>query len=141
MECVISHSLLTLATVLHFIAFRTVESQNSRHLGLFKEKPTDLDLYWFRFNFCLLRNFACFLGSSDDFFSKSTSEKISQEYNQSVKQFGSRSRFVGPDLGPNGLPRLSADGTRRQRVNNDLICVQFKMGVVCSVILQETLFS
>ena len=26
-------------------------------------------------------------------------------------------RFVGPDLGPNCLPRLSADGTGRQRVN------------------------
>ena len=24
-------------------------------------------------------------------------------------------RFVGPDLGPNYLPRLSADGTSRQR--------------------------
>ena len=26
-------------------------------------------------------------------------------------------RFVRPDLGPNCLPRLSADGTGRQRVN------------------------
>ena len=26
-------------------------------------------------------------------------------------------RFVGPDLGPNCLPRLSADGTGRQRVD------------------------
>ena len=26
-------------------------------------------------------------------------------------------RFVGPDLGPNCLPRLSADDTSRQRVN------------------------
>ena len=26
-------------------------------------------------------------------------------------------RFVGPDLGPNCLPRLSADDTGRQRVN------------------------
>ena len=26
-------------------------------------------------------------------------------------------RFVGPDLGPNCLPRLSADNTGRQRVN------------------------
>ena len=26
-------------------------------------------------------------------------------------------RFVGPDLGPNCLPRLSADDTARQRVN------------------------
>ena len=27
-------------------------------------------------------------------------------------------RFVGPDLGPNCLPRLSADDTGRQRVND-----------------------
>ena len=27
-------------------------------------------------------------------------------------------RFVGPDLGPNCLPRLSADDTGRQRVNS-----------------------
>ena len=27
-------------------------------------------------------------------------------------------RFVGPDLGPNSLPRLSADDTGRQRVNH-----------------------
>ena len=26
-------------------------------------------------------------------------------------------RFIGPDLGPNCLPRLSADDTGRQRVN------------------------
>ena len=26
-------------------------------------------------------------------------------------------QFVGPDLGPNCLPRLSADDTGRQRVN------------------------
>ena len=26
--------------------------------------------------------------------------------------------LVGPDLGPNCLPRLSADGASRQRVNN-----------------------
>ena len=34
----------------------------------------------------------------------------------SVKKFGSRSRFVGPDLGPNCLQRLSADGTSKHRV-------------------------
>ena len=28
-------------------------------------------------------------------------------------------RFVGPDLGPNCLPRLSADDTGRQRVNSN----------------------
>ena len=41
-----------------------------------------------------------------------------QEYHQSVKQLrsGSARRFVGPDLGPNCLQRLSADGTSRQRI-------------------------
>ena len=39
-------------------------------------------------------------------------------------------RFVGPDLGPNCLPRLSADDTGRQRVNeyrdiHILICMDF----------------
>ena len=29
-------------------------------------------------------------------------------------------RLVGPDLGPNCLPRLSADDTGRQRVKHDL---------------------
>ena len=38
-----------------------------------------------------------------------------QEYHQSVKQFGSRlgRHFVGPDLGPNCLQKLSADDHRR----------------------------
>ena len=68
----------------------------------------------------LLGNFACFLLSAD-FFSKLTSFRNNY---QSVKQFGSRSErqtvwiqirhFVGPDLGPNCLQRLSADDTSRQ---------------------------
>ena len=36
-------------------------------------------------------------------------------------------RIVGPDLGPNCLPRLSADDTSRQRVNIDRsmhLCLQ-----------------
>ena len=28
-------------------------------------------------------------------------------------------RFVGPDLGPNSLPRLSTDNNGRERVNSD----------------------
>ena len=37
-------------------------------------------------------------------------------------------RIIGPDLGPNSLPRLSADNTGRQRVNvfkvmsNKIVC-------------------
>ena len=53
-------------------------------------------------------------------FSKSfVFEKFFQEYHLSVKQIDpdQARRFVGPDLGPNCLPRLSADDTRRQRVN------------------------
>ena len=47
-------------------------------------------------------------------------EKFFQEYHMSVKQIGSRSgpTFFRPDLGPNCLQRLSADDTRRQRVNS-----------------------
>ena len=54
-------------------------------------------------------------------------KKFFQEYHQNVKQFGPNQarqfvgtdqarRIVGPDLGPNCLPRLSADYTGRQRV-------------------------
>ena len=48
------------------------------------------------------------------FFFKNNFYKIFQEYHQSVKQFGSRSGFVGPDLGPNCLQRLSADDIGRE---------------------------
>ena len=34
--------------------------------------------------------------------------------------------FVGPDLGPNCLPKLSADGTVRQRVNAHILSI-FRM--------------
>ena len=37
-------------------------------------------------------------------------------------------RFVGPDLGPNCLPRLSADDTSRQRVNGERICTTRSIG-------------
>ena len=53
--------------------------------------------------------------SSADFFQINFLKKFFQEYHQNVKQFGP-SRFVGPDLGPNCLPRLSADVIGRQRV-------------------------
>ena len=36
-------------------------------------------------------------------------------------------RFVGPDLGPNCLPRLSDDGTGRQRVNGKTMLFEFKV--------------
>ena len=56
----------------------------------------------------LLGNFACVFLTA--FF-----RKFLQEYLQSVKQFGFS--FRGPDLDPNCLQILSADGTSRQRVN------------------------
>ena len=46
-----------------------------------------------------------YLLSVDFFFKINFFEKLFQEYNQSVKQFGSR-RFIGPDLGPNCLRRF-----------------------------------
>ena len=63
-----------------------------------------------------------FLSSADVFFFKfkiNFFEKFFQEYHQSVSQFGSNSGLtnVGPDLVPNCLQKLSADGTSRQRVN------------------------
>ena len=45
-------------------------------------------------------------------------KKFFQECHQSVKQFDpdQAQHFIGPDLGPNCLQRLSADDTRRQKV-------------------------
>ena len=34
---------------------------------------------------------------------------IFQEYHQSVKHFGSKSKFVGPDINPDSLQKLSND--------------------------------
>ena len=63
---------------------------------------------------CPPRNFSCFFVICC-FFQNQLFEKFFQEYHQSVKQFGPRSgtTFVGPDLGPICLQRLSADDTRR----------------------------
>ena len=36
-------------------------------------------------------------------------------------------RFVGPDLGPNCLPRLSADDTGRQRVNSTTTTLGYEL--------------
>ena len=59
--------------------------------------------------------------SSADFFKINFWGNFFQEYHQSVKQFGSRSgpTFVGPDLGPNCLQKLSADDTY-----NEMSCAQ-----------------
>ena len=55
--------------------------------------------------------------ASADFFLINFLENFFREYNQSVKQFGSRSGLaqqnLGPDLDPNCLQRLSADDTSR----------------------------
>ena len=56
------------------------------------------------------------------FFKINFFQQFLQEYHQSFKQFGSRSdmTFVGPDLGPNCLQRLSADDTSKQLKNQFL---------------------
>ena len=63
---------------------------------------------------CPLRNFSCFL-SSADFFSKSTfSEKSFRNTIWASNRLDPELswRFVGPDLGPICLQRLSADDTQ-----------------------------
>ena len=64
--------------------------------------------------------------SSADFFSKSTFLKNS--FRNAIRVSNSLDpdqarHFVGPDLGPSYLQRLSADDTSRQRVNPYLILV------------------
>ena len=66
----------------------------------------------------MLGNFSCFL-SSADFFSKSSVSKYSFRNTTRVSNSWDADQarhFVGPDLGPNCLQRLSADNIRRQRV-------------------------
>ena len=66
-------------------------------------------------NFCTLGNFACFLSSLDfflkiNFFKKSfrNTIRVSNSLDPDQDQ-----NFVGPDLGPNCLQRLSADDKSR----------------------------
>ena len=64
-------------------------------------------------------NFQAFL-SSADFFSKSTFSENSFRNTIRVSNSldpGQARHFVGPDLGPNRLQKLTADDTSRQRVN------------------------
>ena len=56
----------------------------------------------------MLSNFDHYL-SSADFFQNQVFNKEKQEHFHSVKQFGSRSGSVEPDLDPNRLQRLSSD--------------------------------
>ena len=63
--------------------------------------------------------------SSADFFSKSTFLKYS--FKNTMRESnsldpGQARRFVGPDLGPNSLQRLSADDTSKQMVNKVFLC-------------------
>ena len=67
----------------------------------------------------VLGNFACFFGCLLIFFSKSTFRKIlskTPSVPSSLDPHQAR-RPVGPDLVPNCLQKLSADGTSRQRYN------------------------
>ena len=70
--------------------------------------------------YCILRNFSCFL-SSADFFQNYFFEKILSRIPsecQTVWTLIRPDEIVGPDLGPNCFPRLSADDTGRQRVTS-----------------------
>ena len=67
---------------------------------------------------CTLGNFSCFffLSSADFFFKINFLKKKNLSEIPSVCQTN-WNLIVGPDLGPNCLPMLSADDTGRQRVN------------------------
>ena len=56
-------------------------------------------------------------------------KKLFQEYHQSAKQFGSGSgpTFVGPDMGPNFLQRISADDKSCTRKEFISIYVFYKL--------------
>ena len=58
--------------------------------------------------------------SFTDFFQNQFFEKLFQEYNQGVKSFDpdQARHFVGLDLGPNCLQKLSADDTSWQNVDD-----------------------
>ena len=61
---------------------------------------------------CMLGNVSCFCLSSADLFSKLTFSKTSIRSTMTVSNgldTDQDRRFVGPDLGPNCLQRLSAD--------------------------------
>ena len=94
------------------------------------QHPSARRLLFVALHLCMLGNFefffvVCGFSLKLTFFFK----KIFQEYQQRVKEFGPRSgqHFVGSNLGPNCLQRLSAETkvtTSRERVNlngqNDL---------------------
>ena len=81
---------------------------------------------------CILGNFSCFFVACC-FFSKSTFWKNS--FMSTIRVSNSLDldqarHFVGPDLGPNCLQKLSADDIRRQKVNHytrsaPLLCDQY----------------
>ena len=79
-------------------------------------KPTILHTY---FHLCLLGKIACFLTSAD-YLSKSAVSKNS--FRKDIKVSDSLDpdqarHYVGPDLSPNCLQRLSADDNSRQRID------------------------
>ena len=57
-------------------------------------------------------------------------------YNRGVKRFGSRSgrHFVGPDLGPNCLQRLSADKKKSALKGKELNTIQLVAKALAKVI-------
>ena len=55
------------------------------------------------------------------FFKITFLKKFFQEYHQNGLDPDQARQSIGPYLGPNCLPRLSADGTGRQRVNTTVM--------------------
>ena len=80
---------------------------------------------------CLLGNFACFLLSQNQHFQKKSLRNTIRVSN--ILDPDQAQHFVGPDLGPNCLQRLSADDTSRQRVNISgyFLCLQIVFIVMC----------
>ena len=72
-------------------------------------------------NYCILGHCSCFLSSADVFQNKLFEKK---SFRNTIRMSSSYDpdqarQFVGSDLGPNCLPRLSADDTGRQRVDDN----------------------
>ena len=68
----------------------------------------------------MLGNFLCFLLSADFFFQNHLFQKILSgiQYLSNSLDPVQAQHFVGPELGPNCLQRLSADATSKQRVKS-----------------------
>ena len=92
------------------------ESTLGKMSNCWKSPATAQFLFQVSFTLCLLGNFTCFFFSSADFFSKSTFSKNSFRNTIIVSNRldpDQARHFVGSDLIPNCLQKLSADDTSR----------------------------